>query len=568
MAMPEFSFKTRKAALERFSGEEFDFLVIGGGITGSAVARDAASRGLKVALVERMDFAFGTSSRSSKLIHGGLRYLKNFELPLVFESLSERDKLLKIVPHLVRPLPFFVPVYKNDLHGRALVSFGLWLYDILSFYKSSGFHKKLSPGELLEEAPFLRKDGLKGGFRYYEASMWDDALSVEILRSAVKFGAQAANYVEAETPLWQDGRVAGFRLKDRFSGTNGEISLYAKRVIACTGPWTDELGLKLSSTWEPWIDPSKGIHLVFDIARLPLSGAVIIAHPRDWRISFAIPRPDFGSGVVIVGTTDSPTPPDPDKAVIDKSDVDYLVDLLQRYFPQLKLDYSDIISAYVGVRPLVSTGGKKAALHKISREHYIGLGPGGVVLAAGGKYTTHRTMAGEIVDFALDVMKKDAGKGGCRLPYADKSRTDDFVNEEILPSAVEKSLERARQKGWKIPQSLIGRFGAGAVEIAEIHYEGVKKSTLKVTEDPPGFPFLEAQLRHAIRCEMVLHLEDFYLRRVPLFLSRADHGLPWAERLAMVWAEELGLGEKEAKCEAERLDGELVRRCCWRKNLV
>ncbi|MCM2279440.1 MAG: glycerol-3-phosphate dehydrogenase/oxidase [Oligoflexia bacterium] len=567
----EFSFRTRKAALERFRRESFDLLVIGGGITGAAVARDAASRGLSVALVEREDFASGTSSRSSKLIHGGLRYLENFEFGLVFEALSERAFLLRSAPHLVRPLRFFLPVYQGDPNGRFILSMGLWLYDLLALFRSPEFHKYHSRRELLGLVPFLRKEGLRGGFRYYDASMWDDALTVETARAASALGAAVASRVEAVAPLWTGERITGFRVRD-MEGAQGEIELEAGRVVACGGPWTDELGLRLAEgkgpAWNPWLSPSKGVHLLFDLKRVPVPGAMVMSHPEDGRISFVIPRPDFGAGVVIVGTTDGPSPPDPSKVTVERADIDYLMRLLNRYFPELRLTDSDILSAYAGVRPLfgesvsehgTQTGDARAkpdqpgkALQKVSREHHIGRGPGGSVIVAGGKYTTHRTMAEEIVDFTL--------KEGPVLERIGRSATKVAVNPAVMPEAVARCQEEARQKGVELPPELLARYGADALSIAEL-----ERSAGGTTGDPEGFPCLAAQLRHSIRQEMSLHLEDFYLRRIPLAATRTDRGEPWAERLVRVWAEEFGVGAEEARRELARLRAALDRESEWRK---
>ncbi|MGK5083943.1 glycerol-3-phosphate dehydrogenase/oxidase, partial [Bdellovibrionota bacterium FG-1] len=347
----EFSFRSRTLSLKRFQEETFDLLVIGGGITGAAVARDAATRGLKVALVERRDFAYGTSSRSSKLIHGGLRYLQNLEFGLVFEALAERALLLKTVPHMVRPLPFFLPVYEGDPNGRALLNLGLWLYDLLALFRTPGCHQSLSAKAMIEKIPFLKSEGLTGGFRYFDASMWDDVLAVETLRSAHVEGAAIANYCEAIGPLWTGDRITGFRVRDLEA--SAEINLHAQRVVVCAGPWTDQVGLMLSNKWRSWLNPSKGVHLIFDLKRLPMPGAMVMNHPEDGRIAFVIPRPDLGAGVTVVGTTDGPTPKDPDSASVDFEDVQYLMNLLGKYFPTLQLKTSDILSAYVGVRPLV-----------------------------------------------------------------------------------------------------------------------------------------------------------------------------------------------------------------------
>ncbi|MBI3535350.1 MAG: glycerol-3-phosphate dehydrogenase/oxidase [Deltaproteobacteria bacterium] len=399
----EFSFRTRTQNLQKLKERNFDFLIIGGGITGAAVAKEASQRGFTVALVEKHDFAYGTSSRSSKLIHGGLRYLENFEFKLVFEALGERAWLLKKIPELVKPLVFFLPVYQSHPRNMKILSLGLWLYDFLSLFRSYRFHKKISKEKFLKEFPFLKQEGLLGGFTYYDALMWDDGLVVETLRQAHCLGASIANYVEATSPIWQGERIVGFRVKDLEQTENAEISIHANTVISCVGPWTDELGVHVSQTWKAELNPSKGVHIVFDFKKVPVPGALIMSHPSDGRVAFVIPRKDLGDGVVIVGTTDGPTPLDPEKATIEKQDIEYLLNLLGIYFPDLNLSVSDVISAYVGVRPLLTgTSGSEGQnlLQKVSREHVIWRGQGGVVFVAGGKYTTHRKMAQEIIKVA------------------------------------------------------------------------------------------------------------------------------------------------------------------------
>lgn len=570
----QFSFRTREDSLNRFRNEVFDILIIGGGITGAAVARDAASRGLKVALVERKDFAFGTSSRSSKLIHGGLRYLQNFEFSLVFESLAERALLLKTVPHMVRPLPFYLPVYKGDPHGRNLLSLGLWLYDILALFRTPGFHRRLSKREILKDIPYLREDGLLGGFRYFDASMWDDVLAVETLKSAKQWGAAVANYVEAVQPIWKENRITGFEIRDCENPSSQEtIPIKAHQTILCVGPWTDQLGQKLSLNWKPWLNPSKGVHLIFDLKKIPIPGAMIMSHPDDGRIVFVIPRLDYGSGVVIVGTTDAPTGKDPDEARVSAQDVQYLMELLRKYFPSLNVSSSDILSAYVGVRPLMGemvytpqfAGGKmepSTALQKVSREHHIDRGPGGTVIVAGGKYTTHRKMAEEIVDFSLKIWKEE-GKDPQAPPFPKKikrSHTRTAVNHRATPEAIRAASEEAEKNKIKIPEELFNRFGADALWIAEQQGQGEGK-------DPEGFPLLDQQLKYSIHSEMALHLEDFYLRRVALYACRQDHGLPWAESLAQVWGQELGKSPTQIQVELDRLRSEIQKRSDWSTHL-
>lgn len=573
MSFQEFSFKSREQSLRRFREETFDLLIIGGGITGAAAARDAAARGLKVALVEKGDFASGTSSRSSKLIHGGLRYLENFEFGLVFEALAERSLLLKTAPHMVRPLPFFLPVYQDDPHGRFKLNLGLWLYDLLALFRTPGFHRNLSRDQILQAIPFLRQEGLQGGLRYYDASMWDDVLVIETLRAAHGSGAAIANYVEAVGPYWAGERITGFRLRDREQPAGrGEIDIKARRTVICAGPWTDLVGSTLSSRWKNWLKPSKGVHLIFPLSKLPIPGAMVMSHPSDGRISFVIPRPDFGAGVVIVGTTDSPITGDPGSVEVEKSDVDYLMALLSRYFPELGLSTEDIISAYVGVRPLTGAieGEENASLQKISREHTIGPGPGGTLLVAGGKYTTHRRMGEEIVDAVLSSWREDVRLGradGMPSPLL-AAKTESPVNPKALASAVAMAQARAKAAGLEIPKELFERYGAEAMDVVEIQSSSPLASIRRAgVSDPEGFPLLEAQLRYNLRTGMVLHLEDFYFRRVPLYAARADHGAPWVDSLARVWAEERGMGAEQTEAEIKRLQDVIAAHSAWKDRL-
>lgn len=569
----DFSYASRKKVLSRFTSEVFDFLVIGGGITGAAVARDAASRGLKVALVEKDDFASGTSSASSKLIHGGLRYLENFEFKLVFESLSERAHLIRTQPNMVRWLKFYLPVYATDQRGMNLVSIGLWLYDLLSLFRAPHFHRRLSREEMIRQLPNLRHEGLVGGFTYYDASMWDDVMCVETARAASDLGAAIATRVEAVTPIWDSthSTIAGFECQDRITGK--PVSVRAHRTVVCGGPFTDQIGELLlkgapvnesrpyqdtNGHWKHWLKPSRGTHLVFSRERLRVPGAMLLSTPEDGRISFVLPRADYGPGIVIVGTTDGPSPEDPSKVRAEAEDVQYLLRLLVRYFPDLHLTEADIISRYVGVRPLMDPG-SSGSLATVSREHHIGRGPGATTLVAGGKYTTHRMMALEIVDKALSYWTEDFWKERApRVPAWLNSKTKTPVNPAVTREAVSEfldSVERsASQESRDLLRSLVERYGADARSILEIH-EKYPESIAS----PEGFPYLEAQLRHAIHKEYVLGLDDFYFRRLPLYLCRKDHAEPWLEPLSKIWASELGKSEVERTAEVAKVRTQIAR---------
>jgi len=571
----EFSHRARAIALGRMEREKFDILIIGGGITGVAAARDAARRGLKVALVESHDYAYGTSSRSSKLIHGGLRYLENLEFGLVFESLAERALLLKTMPAMVRPLPFYLPAYEGAKRGMAILDLGLWFYDLLALFRTPGFHKRLSREQLLAEIPSLKKEGLAGGFRYFDASMWDDVMGVEIARAAEEEGAAIATRTEALAPIWEGARISGFRVRDQ--ETQRELLVRATRTVICTGPWTDITGKLLEQGapegvhWKRWLAPSKGVHLIFDLKRIPVPGALVMSHPSDGRISFVIPRPDFGPGVVVVGTTDGETHADPDQAAVADSDIEYLLSLLQTSFPDLKLTRDDIISTYVGVRPLVDpgrNGAQAGSLQKVSREHEIEPGPGGVTIVAGGKYTTHRTMATEIIDKVLKQWNEDS-RAKCWPAHPMRlqaPRTEVAPNPEATPDAIARARAIAKGQGLEIPEPLWSRYGAAALKVAEIARD--KLISNGCPADPEGFPWLAAQFVYSMRFEQVLHLEDFWLRRQAVFLSLKDHGRAWVDPLSALWAQELGRSEEVRKGEVRSLMAEIERRTSWKKPQV
>jgi len=525
----EFSYRTRLRNLERLETEEFDYLIVGGGITGAGVAWDASSRGFKVALVEKDDFAQGTSSRSSKLIHGGLRYLENYEFHLVHEALTERTYLMQSSPHLVRPLPFYMPVYRHGPHSSYLLSAGMWFYDLLALFRAPSLHQRLSAGTSLRMIPGMKREGLICSFKYYDASMWDDALVLDVLAKASRMGACIASRMKAVEPRYDEkNRITEMRVKDTLTGT--EKTVRFKKLIVCAGVWTDEVGKSLSPDWKPWLAPSRGLHLVFDWKRFPVPGAVTM-QIEDGRIAFVIPRHDYGPGVTIVGTTDGPIHLPPDDIEKDETaiheDQAYLLDLLSQYFPHLKLTDADVVNHYIGIRPLVSPnrGKEKGSenLQSVSREHTIDHGPGDSVFVAGGKFTTFRQMAKDIVDFAIQGQKYVA------------PQTNDVLFPPALGPEVQRARETARAKGWSVPDKLYERYGADALEIYGIHLDCCDPNV----QDPDGFPCLEAQLRYAVRHQMVLTVEDFVRRRQVLHLCRQDHGEPWYPLLQKALVQEL-----------------------------
>ena len=384
----------REQNLQRLNQEFFDLLIIGGGINGAGIARDAASRGMKVALIEAKDFAIGTSSRSSKLIHGGIRYLENFEFGLVFEALNERRRLFELAPHLVHPLRFVIPLYKGGRVSPFLMGLGMFLYDALALFETPEPAERLSAQEIAQQLPMLRQKDLAAAFAYSDAYMDDDRLVIETLRSANLHQALTLNYVSAESATYDSaGKIQAVQAKDQRTGQ--KLNIRARHFVSTVGPWTDQVVPKLVKDWQPHMRPSKGVHLTFTRDRLPLKQAVVMA--AEQRIVFGIPRHEM----VIVGTTDTDFPADPYSVHTTRQDVEYLLTVIDKYFPGAKIKESDIIASYSGVRPLVDD--HAATESKTSREHQILTDPRGLTVVMGGKYTTYRLIAEQAVKSALTL---------------------------------------------------------------------------------------------------------------------------------------------------------------------
>ncbi|MCB0357798.1 MAG: glycerol-3-phosphate dehydrogenase/oxidase, partial [Bdellovibrionales bacterium] len=364
------------------------------GITGAGMARDAASRGMKVALVEMNDFASGTSSRSSKLIHGGIRYLENLEFHLVYEALSERALLFDLAPHLVHPLRFLLPLYRGGRVGMFKMGLGMWLYDVLSLFEAPEMHERLNVKETLQRMPVLQSENLLGSYEYSDAYMDDDRLVIETLRSAHDMGAHCANYVKVIGADMQAGKLSRLCCRDEVTGT--EFFLAGHHFAGSVGPWTDRLASQVLTEWRPIMRPSKGIHLTLSRQDLNLSRAVVMASDKDKRIIFGIPRHEM----VIIGTTDTDFNDNPENVHSTEQDVEYLLKIVGEYFPGAHLTEDNIIASYAGVRPLVDDGSSTES--GTSREHTIINDPRNITLVAGGKYTTYRRMAKQAVDSTLN----------------------------------------------------------------------------------------------------------------------------------------------------------------------
>lgn len=534
--MKDFSFSTRIENLKKLKTEKFDLLIIGGGITGAGAARDAAMRGLKVGLIEAHDFAVGTSSRSSKLVHGGIRYLENFEFHLVFEALNERTKLFKIAPHLVHPLRFMIPLFEDSRVGMFKMGLGMMLYDALALFRSPELHERLNPKKTVERMPVIKDSNLVGSYIYSDAYMDDDRLVHETLRSANEYGATCVNYTKVLKSKIENGHVVGLEIEDLI--TKEKFLVKADQVVCTVGPWTDLVGEKMVADWKTILRPTKGIHLTFHKDRLPLTSAVVMGAQESSRIVFAIPRHEM----IIVGTTDTDFQGNPELATVTAEDVKYLLKITNDYFPGAKLTAKDIISSYVGVRPLVKDDSSNA--NKTSREHTIINDPRGFIFVAGGKYTTYRLMSEQIIDL---VIKKWSIEKKLKL---NKCETEKPLNEYTSVEAYEASKSESSLSADI--QWLVERFGEEA-------YVMIKRFGADLS-------IWETEAYQAIHTTMCLSLIDFYTRRVPLVLAYEDHGLGLVDSIGKIFKQELKWSDQELENQKSTLVSYIDSELSWRKN--
>lgn len=556
---------TRRAMWERLSSaRELDLLIVGGGINGAGIARDAARRGLSVAIVEMGDLASGTSSRSSKLIHGGLRYLEQYEVGLVFESVSERRTLMDLAPHLVNPLGFLFPVYKGSKHNLFVLKAGMWLYDGLSLFRSPRRHRTLSPTDVAKEEPALVREGLQGAPLYYDCATDDSRLTLETALDAVRAGAIAATWSKVEGFLVDKGRVRGVRVRDMLGG--GAIDVTSSAVINASGPWTDRT-LALPRDGKGATEPprmlrtTRGVHIVVDRGRLPLANAVVCLHPADKRVLFAIPWGDRS----YVGTTDTDDPRDPAEVHASREDVEYLIAACAHYFPDHPLTHSDVISTWAGLRPLIDEG-PGASESQVSREHKIVIGGDGVITIAGGKLTTYRRMAAEVVDTAVRFLQMTSALRGRDLAPARTDTTplpgaEGWPDDDDAAKIVARTLDAG---GGTIEADtatlLVETYGMRALELAARCKTHPELASRLVLERPE----ILAQVDFAASDELAATVCDVLIRRTQLFLRDRDQGLGCAAQVADHLGARLGWSPAERERELERYRAEVALSRRWR----
>jgi glycerol-3-phosphate dehydrogenase len=530
-----FAAKNRSQVIDEVENETFDFVIIGGGINGAGVAHDAALRGLKVLLLEQRDLAFGTSSRSSKLIHGGLRYLEHYHFKLVFESTNERAALRKIAPHLVRPIKFALPVYESNRHPLWKMDLGLWLYDGLSLFKTEKRHLTVRTAKrMLKREPMLNAEGLSGGLIYYDCITDDARLTLENAMAANSLGARILTHsqVVRVDGLFEKRKKATVTFRDQLGDRH--VKVYAKGVINCTGAWTDRMRA-MAQLEGRLIRPSKGVHIVVRSERLPVAHAVALLSPQDARVFFVIPW----NGRTVIGTTDTDDMTDPSELRIDLEDVNYLLDAANSSFPKAELVMDDVLSGWVGLRPLINVETESAS--DVPREHQI-YRDGKMVTVAGGKLTTYRKMAAEIVDEATAVIHANCAE----------STTEDAM----LPGGIGlcKDLDTARERIQReagidepIAARLIRTYGAYADRVLAYG----KKSAGLLKPIVADSPVLLAEVYHAMDHELGCTLDDILVRRTSLSLIAEDQGINAAEEISELMGNQLGWSSGRRHAEVE-----------------
>ncbi len=529
--------------------QPYDIVVLGGGITGAGIARAAALTGMRVALFEKSDFGAGTSSKSSKLIHGGLRYLEQGEIGLVFESVSERRVQCQVAPHLVRPLSFLLPIYEGDRVGLETMNIGLWIYDTLALFRTPGLHRTHRGGKARELEPALRSKGLRGAIEYYDCTTDDARLVLENVLDARACGADCRNHHEVLAVERKRGRVVAVLVRDLDTGREERLATHS--LVVAAGPWTDRiagrLGLEMTG---PILRPTKGVHAVFRREVLPLERAITVQSPIDGRVMFAIPW----RGRMVLGTTDTDFDGSPDEVWADAADVAYLCESANRAFPRAGFSADKVLSTWAGLRPLIHEDAETAS--DVSREHQIYVRDDGVLLIAGGKLTTYRLMAKEAVAAAIRWLRDNDSD-----LFEDRALVRPHTRTRPLPGAVgldEPSAAAVRRVGVRLAEQH-GLEPGTAGHLADVYGTRAEQLVQMMKEDPdlaermqPDLPYLWVEIAFAVEHDLARNIDDVLTRRVPLALVGENQGLDVAEKTADMLAQRLGWTREVRFRELER----------------
>jgi glycerol-3-phosphate dehydrogenase len=541
--MNPFSSFNRQNNITKLKESEFDLLIIGGGITGAGIALDAASRGMKVALIEKNDFASGTSSKSTKLIHGGLRYLKQFDFWLVKEVGTERAIVHKLAPHLVVPEKMILPLIDGGTYGSWLTSIGLKVYDILAAVEGEDQRKMLDKKEALEKEPLLPESILNGAGYYAEYRTDDARLTLEILKTALNYEANCINYMEATQFHYQENRVVGAHVKDGLSGE--EFSIKAKYVVNSCGPWVDELRQLNHSKIGKRLHLTKGVHLVVAHEKLPVKQSVYFDVP-DGRMMFAIPR----GKVTYFGTTDTNYQEDKNNVHTSLVDATYLISAVNNMFPEVHLTLNEVESSWAGLRPLIHEEGKSAS--ELSRKDEIFVSDTELISIAGGKLTGYRKMAERIVDLVVKKYNRRYEKkfkesstenivlsGGTFADYSEvKSYTDAIYNRIAEVDFDEKDA-----------QYLVHNYGKQTDDIL--------KKFDEFSDENQQEKMIKAEVWFAVNYEMACNPTDFFMRRTGRLFFDAQSVKSYKNLVVDLFQEHFSWDEKTTKKHQEALEKKL-----------
>jgi glycerol-3-phosphate dehydrogenase len=508
--------------------EGLDVLIIGGGITGAGLLLDGAARGLRTGLVEARDFASGTSSRSTKLIHGGLRYLEQFEFRLVREALHERAILSRLARHLIDPMPFMIPIYSDQQRNYSrplMLRAGLFLYDLLSGSQSLGRHKRLSRSETIKRAPQLSRQGLKGSFLYFDCRTDDSRLVIEVLKSANACGGLAANYAQVDGFIGS-GRTTGAHVRDQLTGASFDVP--ARVVINATGVWMDDVRqLRPGAERQRVVRPSKGIHLIVSADRLRINDPWLIPAVTAHRFYFVVPW----EGRILIGTTDTDYDGDKENPRANPDEVREILAAVNQYFPEAQLENGDVISTIAGLRPLIGSNDAQPT-SRVSREEHLFEGKDGLISIAGGKLTTYRLMARKAMDLAV----RDLGVPGRQSTTESIDIGGNCSREEL--SRLEQEL--SREFGQETASHLVHAYGSEGSSVAAIAKSNGLRSRLTA-----GLPHIVAEVVYAARNEMAISLADAFIRRLRFGMLAGEESLEIAQAGAAWMGQELGWDSAE-----------------------
>lgn len=538
-----FSNLERKETIQTISNENYDLVVIGGGITGGGIVLDAASRGLKVVLLEKGDFASGTSSKSTKLIHGGLRYLKQFDFWLVKEVGSERAIVHKLAPHLVLPEKMLLPLIEGGSYGKWLTSIGLKVYDILAQVTGDDKRQMLEKKEAMKLEPLLPKKILNGAGYYAEYRTDDARLTIENIKTSLQHGAKALNYARVSDFLYNDEKVSGVVVHDEISGKEFEIR--SKYVISAAGPWVDELRTINNSKRGKRLHLTKGVHLVFPREKLPVKQSVYFDIP-DGRMMFAIPR----GKVTYVGTTDTNYNLDKDDVTTDIADAIYLISAVNNMFPEINLELDDIVSSWAGLRPLIHEEGKSAS--ELSRKDEIFTSESGLVSIAGGKLTGYRKMAERVVNRIAKKLEEDHGEDvkACttdKIPLAGS----DFKKFKEVKNYISEIHDRLKKAGFSEYDAwyLVTTYGKQTETILE-NFKSIQGTDVHER-------MIRAEARFSIQFEMATNPLDFFIRRTGRLYFDIDSIRQYKEAVMEEFQKAYGYDTAKMLELKEKLDEEL-----------